>query len=157
MILPKEITDIINSKDETFQRAFNRQMNTPILAVDIIIEIEDKIVLIERKYPPLGYALPGGHVDCGETVEEAAKREAQEETNLEVDNLHMLCVESEPNRDPRAHIVSVVFVGQGKGTPKAQDDAKNLVVIPITNIKKYNLVLGHQNIIEKYIEWKKSL
>src|SRR6185295_15842951 len=105
---------------------------SPILAVDIIIENRHidhfGIVLISRKYPPLGWALPGGHVDYGESVESAAVREAKEETGLDVDLDCLLGVYSSPNRDPRKHVVSVVFIAAAEGVPHAADDAKEILI-----------------------------
>ncbi len=95
----------------------------PIPTVDIIIEIQDKIVLIERKNPPHGWALPGGFVDYGESYENAAIREALEETGLEIENLRQFHTYSNPDRDSRFHTASTVFIGQGKGTLQAGDDA----------------------------------
>jgi ADP-ribose pyrophosphatase YjhB (NUDIX family) len=101
-------------------------MKSPKLTVDIIINIEGKIILIKRKNPPYGWALPGGFVDYGETVEHAAIREAKEETSLDLKNLKQFHVYSEPNRDPRGHNISVVFTADGIGEPKAADDAKEI-------------------------------
>src|SRR5512136_648217 len=96
----------------------------PIPTVDIIIEIESKgIVLIKRKNPPHGWAIPGGFVDYGESLEEAAVREAKEETNLDVKLVRQLHTYSDPNRDPRHHSISTVYVAKAKGLPKAEDDA----------------------------------
>jgi 8-oxo-dGTP diphosphatase len=101
---------------------------TPRLTVDVVIELLDQpqrpIVLIERRNPPPGWALPGGFVDVGETVEAAAVREAREETGLEVALGALLGVYSDPARDPRFHTVSVVFVGTARGVPVAADDAR---------------------------------
>lgn len=107
---------------------------TPLLTVDIVIEMHDRaerpIVLIERKHPPHGWALPGGFVDVGETVEQAAVREAREETGLDVELLDLLGVYSDPARDPRGHTVSVVYIARASGTPCAQDDARHLELFP---------------------------
>ncbi len=105
---------------------------TPPVAADVIIELADRpgrpIVLIARRNPPPGHALPGGFVDVGETVEEAARREAREETGLEVELLGLLGVYSDPGRDPRGHTISVVYVGEARGEPAAGDDAAGIVV-----------------------------
>lgn len=106
---------------------------TPRLAVDVIIELDDRedrpVVLIERRNPPMGCALPGGFVDIGETVEQAASREAFEETGLRVQELRLLGVYSDPARDPRGHTVSVAFVAAGRGLPRAGDDAADILLV----------------------------
>ena len=100
---------------------------TPLLAADIIIELVDRpgrpIVLIERRNPPPGWAIPGGFVDVGESVEQAAVREAQEETALDVTLAELLGVYSDPQRDARGHTASVVYIAVAQGTPHARDDA----------------------------------
>lgn len=105
---------------------------TPALTVDVVIELEDRpgrpIVLIRRDKPPAGHALPGGFVDVGETVEQAARREAHEETGLEVTLRGLLGVYSDPGRDPRGHTVSIVYVATAHGVPKAGDDAGAILV-----------------------------
>ena len=98
----------------------------PTPTVDIIIYKEENILLIKRKNPPYGWALPGGFVDEGETVEQAAVREAKEETDLDVELEELLYVYSDPQRDPRQHTLSVVFTAQADGEPKAADDATDL-------------------------------
>ena len=96
---------------------------TPLLTADTIIENQGKIILIERKYAPPGFAIPGGFVDVGESVEQAAIREAREETGLDVHLKALLGVYSNPARDPRGHNVCTVFVASAEGTPVAGDDA----------------------------------
>ena len=124
------------------------------LTVDAITEYKEGIVLIERKHPPSGWALPGGHVEEGETVEQAVIRELREETNLSATNLKQFRVYSDPKRDPRGHVVSVVFTCKGKGTIKAKDDAKNITIIKITDLKKWKnkLAFDHYKIIEEWME-----
>lgn len=102
----------------------------PIPTVDIIIELEDGIVLIERQNAPYGWALPGGFVDEGETVEQAAMREAKEETGLEVSLTSCLGVYSDPRRDPRKHTLSVVYIANAVGKLQAGDDAGKVMVLP---------------------------
>jgi ADP-ribose pyrophosphatase YjhB (NUDIX family) len=99
------------------------EWQNPIPTIDIIIEIGDGIVLIKRKNPPYGWALPGGFVDVGETVEEAAVREAKEETSLDIRLKRQFHTYSDPERDPRHHTISTVFVAEAHGSPCAADDA----------------------------------
>jgi len=106
---------------------------TPPVAADVVIELVDRpgrpIVLIERRFPPPGWALPGGFVEVGETVEAAAVREAREETGLDVELVRLLGVYSDPARDPRGHTVGIVYVGRARGEPRAGDDAGACAVI----------------------------
>src|SRR5437879_13727889 len=98
----------------------------PPIAADVIAEIDGKVVLIERKNFPFGWAIPGGFVDFGETVEQAAVREAREEISVEVELRELLGVYSRPDRDPRGQTITVVYIGCAQGTPQAHDDAKEL-------------------------------
>ena len=132
---------------------------TPELTVDIIIEMHDQpgnpIVLIERKYEPFGWAIPGGFVDVGETVGQAAIREALEETCLEVELDTLLGCYSDPARDPRGHTVGLVFVAHATGTPRADDDAAALDVFDPENIN-VELAFDHADIIRDYCRYRKN-
>jgi len=103
---------------------------TPLLAADIVIELADQpqrpIVLIKRKNPPFGWAIPGGFVDVGESVEDAARREMREEVGLDVTITGLLGVYSRPDRDPRGHTVTVIYTGEAVGEPVAADDAEEV-------------------------------
>jgi 8-oxo-dGTP diphosphatase len=125
---------------------------TPALTVDIVIELEDRagcpIVLIRRRNPPAGHSLPGGFVDVGETVERAAVREAREETGLDVTLSGLLGVYSDPDRDPRGHTVSIVFVATARGAPRAGDDAGAVLVTDPDAAPP--LVFDHDRILADY-------
>jgi 8-oxo-dGTP diphosphatase len=129
---------------------------TPYLAVDGVVRLWDGerfkgIVLIERRYEPLGYALPGGFVEVGETVEKAVLREVKEETGLDAQIVKLLGVYSEPNRDPRFHVVSVVFVLDAYGEPKGGDDAKKALVFPIEDLPFDKIVFDHAKILKDFL------
>jgi ADP-ribose pyrophosphatase YjhB (NUDIX family) len=127
---------------------------TPLLTVDVIIEVAGSIVLIERKNPPPGWALPGGFVDVGESVAQAAVREAREETSLEVTLREQFFAYSDPRRDPRGATVSVVFLGTSGGTPRAADDAKAVRVFALDNLPP--LAFDHGTILDDYRRYKKD-
>lgn len=125
----------------------------PAPTVDIIIELVDRprpsIILIERLNPPYGWAIPGGFVDYGESVEAAARREAQEETGVAVELIEQFQVYSDPNRDPRQHTLSIVFLAIAKGEPQAGDDAKHLGVFELWQLPT-NLCFDHDRILQDY-------
>lgn len=127
----------------------------PIPTVDIIIEYSAGIVLVARKNPPHGWALPGGFVDYGESVEQAAEREAREETGLEVKDLRMFHVYSDPERDPRFHTITTVFVARGDDVPEAGDDAREARVFGLDNLPE-PIVFDHAKILEDYRRWKQG-
>ncbi len=126
-----------------------KQYLNPFPTVDIIIELDGKIVLIKRRNPPLGWALPGGFVDYGESLETAAMREAREETSLEIYNLQLLGCYSDPARDSRMHTITTVFVAQAQGTPKADDDALELALFDLQALPA-PLCFDHAQILEDY-------
>lgn len=131
-------------------------MRTPYLTVDIIIECDGGIVLIERKNPPHGWALPGGFVDCGETLEAAAIREAKEETSLDITLVEQMHTYSDPRRDPRHHTVSTVFIARGSGRAEAADDAKTAALFTEDRLPE-PLVFDHASILRDYFNYKKGV
>lgn len=125
----------------------------PLPTVDIIIELGGRIVLIRRKNPPHGWALPGGFIDYGESAEHAARREAREETGLNITEVRQFHCYSDPDRDPRGHTISVVFVAQASGEPKARDDAADIGLFGPDNIPA-RLAFDHRRIISDYLAKK---
>ncbi len=126
----------------------------PAPTVDIIIETEGGIVLIERRNPPHGWAIPGGFVDYGESFEQAARREAMEETGLEVRLECQLLTYSAPGRDPRQHTASTVYIATAQGLPKADDDALRAAVFTEGGLP--DLVFDHSRILDDYFRFKKT-
>jgi ADP-ribose pyrophosphatase YjhB (NUDIX family) len=126
----------------------------PIPTVDIIIEIESKgVVLIKRKNPPYGWAIPGGFVDYGESLEEAAIREAKEETNLDVKLVRQFHTYSDPKRDPRHHSISTVYIAKGKRKPKAKDDALEIGIFNESTLPD-DIAFDHRLILKDYFKSK---
>jgi len=130
------------------------EYRNPIPTVDIIIETKrpdgkQGVVLIERKNPPPGWALPGGYVDYGESLEDAARREAREETSLDVSLVRQLHTYSRPARDPRQHTISTVFVAAARGVPQARDDARKIGVFTREEIV-FPLAFDHRRILDDY-------
>ncbi len=132
-----------------------KSYRNPLPTVDIIIELSEGIVLIKRKNKPYGWALPGGFVDYGETLEKAAAREAREETSLSVSNLRLLGCYSDPLRDERFHTISIVYVATGKGSPQAADDAADITIFPL-NALPTTLCFDHAIILGDYRGLKTS-
>jgi ADP-ribose pyrophosphatase YjhB (NUDIX family) len=126
----------------------------PITAVDIIIEIDSKgILLIKRKNPPFGWAIPGGFVEYGETLEDAAVREAEEETSLKVQLISQFHTYSDPNRDPRFHCISSVYIAKANGTPEAKDDAMEIGIFIEADLPEA-LAFDHREILRDYFKSK---
>jgi O-acetyl-ADP-ribose deacetylase (regulator of RNase III)/ADP-ribose pyrophosphatase YjhB (NUDIX family) len=132
------------------------QLRSPFVTVDAIIELEGGIVIIKRKNPPFGWALPGGFLDYGESLEHAAIREAKEETSLEISEVVQLHTYSDPKRDPRFHTIGTVFIARGKGKPCAADDAADLKIIRFEDLDKIDFAFDHKKIIRDYFAFKKK-
>jgi 8-oxo-dGTP diphosphatase len=125
----------------------------PFLTVDAIIEINGGVVLIRRKNPPPGWAIPGGFVDYGETLEDAVVREMKEETSLDVKLIRQFHTYSDPDRDPRHHTVSTIFIATASGTPRAEDDAADIGIFTRNNLPE-DIAFDHRQILEDYFNKK---
>jgi len=128
--------------------------NGPFVTVDAIIEVDGSVLLVKRSNPPFGYALPGGFVDYGESLEEAVKREVEEETGLKVISLKQFHTYSDPNRDPRFHTVGTVFIAKTKGNPRAGDDAADIKWVKLEAIEDVELAFDHKKIILDYLKYR---
>ncbi len=132
------------------------QYRNPVPTVDLIIRMKtedgvDGVVLVKRRNPPHGWALPGGFVDYGETLEEAAVREAKEETGLDVVLERQFHAYSDPSRDPRLHTISVVFLASARGVPRGGDDAAEARIFPLDELPS-PIAFDHAEILRDYIE-----
>jgi len=163
----KEIIFCLYDKEayEVFQKGvlgyldyiIHKLQNGPFVTVDAIIEVEGSILLVKRSNPPFGYALPGGFVDYGESLEEAVKREVEEETGLKVISLKQFHTYSDPDRDPRFHTVGTVFIAKTKGSPKAGDDAQEIEWVKLENIKDMELAFDHKRILLDYLKYRQNI
>jgi ADP-ribose pyrophosphatase YjhB (NUDIX family) len=129
----------------------DKEYRNPLTTVDLIIEYRDGIVLIKRKNPPYGWALPGGFVDYGESLEDAARREAKEETGLDVELIRQFHTYSAPGRDPRFHTITTVYVARAAGDLIAGDDAGDVGVFP-TNQLPDDIAFDHKEILDDYFK-----
>jgi 8-oxo-dGTP diphosphatase len=128
----------------------------PTPTVDCIVELPgERIVLIKRKNPPVGWALPGGFVDEGEALHKACVREVQEETGLEVDLSEQFFTYSDPARDPRKHTISTVYIGWAEGEPKGSDDAAEARGFPVAELPQ-ELCFDHGTIVADYLTYKRT-
>lgn len=131
--------------------------NCAFITVDAVIELnKDEIVIVRRSNPPFGWALPGGFIDYGETLEQAVIREAKEETNLDITKIRQMGTYSDPDRDPRFRTIGTVFIASAKGTPKAGDDAAALKVVKLEEVDKLEFAFDHKKIIQDYIYSRKA-
>jgi len=121
----------------------------PFLTVDAIIEINGGIILIKRKNPPPGWAIPGGFVDYGETIEDAVIREAKEETGLDIKIIRQFHTYSDPKRDPRHHTVTTIFIASASGTPVAADDAEEAGVFTRDTLPA-DIAFDHRQVLDDY-------
>ena len=126
----------------------------PLVTVDAIIEVKAGVVLVKRSNPPFGWAIPGGFVDYGESLEKAARREAKEETGLIVHNLKQMHTYSNPSRDPRFHTVSTVFTCQAKGTPQGASDALEAKIFKPHEWQKLKIAFDHRKVLKDYLKKK---
>ncbi len=124
-------------------------LSNPFPTADLIIEYNRGIVLIKRKNPPEGWALPGGFVEYGESLEAAAVREAKEETGLDIELLRQFHAYSDPKRDPRHHTITIVFIATAKGKASAGDDAKEIGVFSKDTLPE-QIAFDHRDIINDY-------
>lgn len=122
----------------------------PYPTADVIVTIDGGIVLVNRKNPPYGWAIPGGFIDYGESAEDAARREIREETGLEIDNIRLFGVYSDPARDPRFHTLTVVFTATSEGIPKAGDDAAEAQLFDPASLPA-TLAFDHEKILSDFI------
>ena len=128
----------------------------PVPTVDCVIELSgERVVLIRRKNPPLGWALPGGFVDEGERLDVAAVREVKEETGLDVELVEQFFTYSDPSRDPRRHTLSTVFIGRAQGEPQGADDAAEARAFPVDALPR-ELCFDHGTILADYLTYKRT-
>jgi 8-oxo-dGTP diphosphatase len=128
----------------------------PAPTVDVIIELAgNRIVLVKRKFPPLGWALPGGFVDEGERLDQAAVREAKEETSLDVELIEQFFTYSDPKRDARRHTMATAFIGRASGDPVGADDAAEAKAFPVDAIPS-QLCFDHGEILRDYLTYRKT-
>ncbi|MGE0268829.1 MAG: NUDIX domain-containing protein [Candidatus Omnitrophota bacterium] len=151
-----KILSLYRDTFEGYIRHLERDLGEePYYTVDLIIELPQGIVLIERSNPPFGWAFPGGFIDPGEEPKQAAVREAKEETNLDLEDVTEFKTYGQPGRDPRFQTESTVFIARGIGTPLFGDDAKGLKVIPYSELLNFKYAFDHKKIMADYLQLKR--
>ncbi len=149
---------LFNKTVDNYLRHIVRKLSCgPFVTVDAIIEIKGGVVLIKRSNPPFGWAIPGGFLDYGESLERAAAREAEEETGLKVKNLKQFHTYSGPGRDPRFHTVTTVFICSAKGVPKGASDAAEAGIFTPKEWERLKLAFDHRKVLKDYLRYKRSL
>lgn len=152
VLYDKKAYDIFNKNASSYlEYIIHKIQSGPFITVDIIIELPEGIVLIERSNPPYGWAIPGGFLDYNESLEDCAIREAKEETSLDIYDLRQFHTYSKPGRDPRFHTVTTVFTAKGRGVPKADSDAANLKVFKPQEMLKLDLAFDHKQVLSDYV------
>jgi O-acetyl-ADP-ribose deacetylase (regulator of RNase III)/ADP-ribose pyrophosphatase YjhB (NUDIX family) len=152
----KDFEDFCRGAEEYFKALTCKTYRNPVPTVDIIMEKDDGIVLVRRKNYPYGWAIPGGFVDYGESLEKAAMREAKEEPGLNAAGLKQFHTSSEPGRDPRHHTISTVFTARGEGILKAADDAADARIFTEANLPE-EFAFDHKEIIRAFYRTKSKL
>lgn len=157
VLYDKKTYDIFHKNASSYlEYIIHKIQQGPFTTVDIIIELSEGIVLIERSNPPYGWAIPGGFLDYNESLEDCAAREAKEETSLDIYDLKQLHTYSRPGRDPRFQTVTTVFTAKAKGKPRAGSDAANLKVVRPEDASKFNLAFDHKQVISDYLMVRKA-
>ena len=128
----------------------------PFVTVDACIEVGGRLVLVRRKFEPVGWALPGGFVDPGEDLASACRREAKEETGLDVTLTTQLFTYSDPRRDPRQHTISTAFAAEATGRPVGADDAAEARLFSEEELPWSELVFDHAQIVRDYLHWRRT-
>jgi 8-oxo-dGTP diphosphatase len=128
----------------------------PFVTVDACIDLAGKLVLVRRRFAPLGWALPGGFVEPGEDLGTACRREAKEETGLDIELVSQLFSYSDPKRDPRRHTVATAYAARAQGVPVGGDDAGEAKLFAPEEIPWAELAFDHATIIRDYFQWKET-
>jgi len=147
----KDMDKCVEIMEPVLVNLASKTFKNPYPAADTIISIEGGVVMVYRKNPPSGWAIPGGFINCGESAEEAAVREAKEETGLDIDHLALFGVFSDTERDPRFHTISIVYTGKGRGTPKSGDDASKVAIFSKNDLPG-DIAFDHKKILNQYFK-----